>query len=459
VDRCRFRSQAQLCGGTGISRAGRPSGSRQLIGRTVAASDPHTISRAEFDKLSFTAIGETILNCRSHLSSDAKDQEAASPGQAFYAALAGDYAINLDRLAARARPDVDRHIPCHLFHSGQGVAPFSVGPVEFLPRADWLIRYVKDPAQLHHIQQVESGAMGADDFRERALAPSTGEDLHVAWTVSSSFRNFGWVATIRLRGHELRQSHHKASIIIGLAIDAVGLRFQMEDARRFTKAGRQHLYSEYRLATSPEGALLGGSSVQLRGLGAKPGALAAKMAAERPFLDAAGKVLDRYVKGRQTGRAPHLVERWANALYWVGEARREASDFMAVVNYGCAADGLSGAGGNAGAMTAFAEAALNPEGKPTPPGSLRIADVVTRVYREGRTKLTHGEMAGLLEDLSEARAIGDALLVNLFDRVTFELAEVISNRPQILTIDEKSAYRAFEARLRQRPEARGTDYK
>jgi hypothetical protein len=41
--------------------------------------------------------------------------------------------------------DADHHIPCHLFHSGQGVAPFSVGPVEFLPRADWLIRYVKDP--------------------------------------------------------------------------------------------------------------------------------------------------------------------------------------------------------------------------------------------------------------------------------------------------------------------------
>jgi hypothetical protein len=251
-----------------------------------------------------------------------------------------------------------------------------------------------------------------------------------------------------MSGHELRQSHDKALIITGLVIDAIGLRFQMEDARRFTKAGRQHLYSEKRLATSPEGALLGGSSVQMPGLGAEPGALAAKMAAERPFLDAASKVLDVYVKGRQTGRAPHLVERWANALYWVGEARREASDFMAVVNYGCAADGLSGAGGDATAMTDFAEAALNPKGQPTPPRSLSIADAVTTVYREGRNKLGHGEMPGLLEDLSKPRAIGDELLVNLFDRVTFKLAEVITDRPQILTIDEKNAYRAFKARLR-----------
>ncbi len=409
-----------------------------------------TISRAEFDKLSFTAIGKTILNCGSHLPSDAKDREAASPDQAFYVALAGDYAVNLDRLAGSARPDVDRHIPCQLFHSDQGVASFSVGPVEFLPRADWLIRYVKDPASLNHIQQVESGAVTADEFRRRALASGGGEDLRTAWSVLTSLRNFGWVATIRMSGHELRQSHHKASIIIGLAVDAVGLRFHVEDARRFTKAGRQHLYFENRLATSPEGALLGGSSVQMPGLGGKPGALAAKMAAERPFLDAAGKVLDAYVKGRQTGRAAHLVERWANALYWVGEARREASDFMAVVDYGCAADGLSGAGGDAAAMTAFAEAALNPQGLPTPPGSRSIADAVTTVYREGRNKLAHGETAGLLEDLSEARAIGDALLANLFDRVTLELAEVITNRPQILTLDEKHAYLAFEARLRQR---------
>ena len=100
-----------------------------------------------------------------------------------------------------------------------------VGPVEFLPRADWLNRYVKDPTRLHLIQQVESGAMSAEKFRERALAPSSGEDVRTAWRVLSSLRNFGWVATIRMSGHELGQSHHKASIIIGLAIDAVGLRF------------------------------------------------------------------------------------------------------------------------------------------------------------------------------------------------------------------------------------------
>jgi len=409
-----------------------------------------TIIREKFNQLSFTAIGKTILNSPTHLPKDVEDMKTALVDDDFYVALAADYVDNLKRLADQARPDVDRHIPCDLFHSDQRVPAFSVGPVEFRPRADWIDCFVTDSVERAHIEQVETGAQHIEDLRRQALARGSARNLYNAWSVLSSLRGFAWVATIRMTGHELSQSHFKASIFAGLAIDAIGLRFQVEDARHFTKAGRQHLFAEDRLATSINGAFLRGSSVQMAGLGSKPGALAAKMAAERPFLDAAGRVLEVYVQGRQAGRAPHLVERWANALYWFGEARREASDFMAVVNYGCAADVLSGAGGKAVAMTKFAEAALNPKGEPTPPGSLSIADAVTKVYQEGRNKLVHGEVSGLLEDVAETRSIGDVLLASLFDAVTDELAKIVASRPQILATDEKHAYRAFQERLRRR---------
>ena len=71
--------------------------------------------------------------------------------------MADDYKNNVNRLAAAVRPDLDRHIPCHLFHTDQGVPPFSVGPVDFLPRANWLTRYVKNTAQLDHIRKVDRG--------------------------------------------------------------------------------------------------------------------------------------------------------------------------------------------------------------------------------------------------------------------------------------------------------------
>lgn len=408
-----------------------------------------TITREAFTKIAFRGIGLALRDCRSH--SPAEISPDTELNSAFYAKIAADYQTNLDRLAAAARPDLDRHFPCHLFHTKEAVPAFSVGPVEFLPRADWIVRYVKDQTVRGYIAQVENGALASDSLRKQAFVPQSDRSLHDAWDILSWLQTHTWVATIRMKGHELSQSHQKASIIVGLALDAIGLRFQVEDARRFAKAGRQHLYAEDRMATTKTGQFLKGWSVQMPGIGAAPGVLAAMMQSEQSFLDAAGNVLQAYVDGRQTSSAHPLIERWANALYWVGEARREASDFMAVVKYGCAADGLSGAGGDAKVMTTFAEAALNPKGTPTPPNTLSIDDAVTTVYREGRNKLAHGEMAGLLEDVSKIRTVGDNLLVLLFDVVTFELDTVINTRKEILTLPEKIAYRALEARLKQRP--------
>ena len=405
-----------------------------------------TIVRKSFNRLSFTAIGDAVANSPAHL-----DPTEDPPGDCFYAAVAADFSAKLDDLANKARNDVDRHIPCHLFDLSQSVAGFAVGPVEFLPRAEWLNRYVTNKVHLGLIQDVESRTVPYEDLRQQALSQGATQDLHEAWRILSALRNFTWVATLRISGHELDQSHRKASVIVGLAIDTIGMRFLVNDARKFTRMGRQHLYSEERLASTPDGRFLSGSSIRMPGLGAKPGALATKMAAERPFLDDAGKVFEAYLAGRQTGSAPHLVERWMNALYWFGEARREASDFMAVVNYGCSVDGLSGAGGVCQEMIKFAKAALNPKGNPTPAGALSVADAVTRLYVEGRNKLAHGEAPGLFEDLSELRAIGDDLLAKLFDIITIELADFIRNNPKYLTVSEKHAFRALKTRLDQRP--------
>ena len=406
-----------------------------------------TIARKVFDKLSFTAIGDAIAACPRHLP---QGQTTGAVDDSFYQMMAADYEANLQAGSARTRPDLDRHIPCHLFDTSQNVLAFNVGPVAFRPRADWIAVYVTDPAVLHHVQQVENGMVTFDDFTRQALAQGSAADELQAWEVLSSLRGYGWVATVRMQGHEPARSHEKASVIVGLAIDVIGLRFHLEDARLLTKSGRQHLFSEARLTTTMTGQFLKGSSSSRAGLGGPPGALAAKMLAEQPFLNDAGRVLDAYVSARNTSKAPHLVERWANALYWFGEARREASDFMAVVDYGCAADGLSGAGGDAKAMTEFAEAALNPKAAPTGAGSLSVSDAVSKVYREGRNKLAHGEESGLFEDQSDTRAIGDNLLSLLMNELTPEIAEIIANRPQILTVPEDHAYRALITRLKSR---------
>jgi hypothetical protein len=408
-----------------------------------------TIDREAFMKLSFQAIGDTLRDCQSHLPTipGGQNEHDVLLGDDFYALLVNDYQERLQQLAASASPDVDRHIPCHLFHSDQAVPAFAVGPVHFRPRTEWLDSFVKDAEVRELIRQVEGSELNEEELNIRSVTAEGGRCASQALDVLRTLRRYSWVATIRMEGHEHARSHFKASIVVGLAIDAIGLRFQVEDARRFAKAGRQHLFAEDRFATTLDGRILRGSSVQMPGIGGRPGALAAKMEGEQSFLDAAGNILQHYINGRRSGQALHLVERWANALYWVGEARREASDFMAVVNYGCAADGLSGAGGKAKDMTSFAEIALNPGGETVPEGALTVATAVHKVYREGRNKLAHGETSGLLEDLVEPRVVGESLLSALFDVVTPVLADLLQNEPNLFKVDEKQAYRLLEAKL------------
>lgn len=415
-----------------------------------------TVSRKLLTDLSFKATGEAIAAAQKHLPPEGEASENDELPDGFYSALAAEYTRSLDKLISGAKVDVDRHIPCHLFHENQGVPAFSVGPVTFLPRVEWFRRYVKDSAQLGLILKVEGGQLDWAELQKQASAQESGPDVRGARRHLDAMGRYSWVATIRLSGHDLKRSHEKALTLVGLAIDVLGLRFQVQDARRFVKAGRQHLYSENRIGTTVDGRFLEGWSTEMPGLGSSPGALANKVAAERPFLDAAGKVLGAYVQGLHTDNGSALAEHWANALYWVGEARREGTDFMAVVKYGCAADILCNAGGVQTKMTAFAEAALNPQNTPPKPQAVTIKDAVRKVYGEGRNKLAHGEMSGLLQDLSEPRNLGDLLLCALFDVVTIELAALIDAGSPALTVGEDHAYRALMTRLQNRRPTSGT---
>lgn len=413
-----------------------------------------TIQREAFDHLSFKAIGQAIRAAHTRLLTVDEDaDESVEHESVFYRELTADFRNILDRLAEEVRVDVDRHIPCTLFHENQQVPAFAIGPVEFLPRADWLDRFVRDGETRALVAEVEQGQTTIDEIRRRTLEPDSGPAIRDALTAIDFLRGYSWVGTIQAVGHEARQSHRKMSTIVGLAIYAVGLLFLADDARRFTKAGRAHLGGEIRLATALDGGqFISGSSANVPGLGSAPGTLAAKILEERDFLDAAGTILNVYLTSRQKTGAPHLVEAWANALYWIGEARREMSDFMAVVMYGCAADMLSGASGDSDKITEFVETALAPAEDSEPrDDALSVDAVVKMVYDKGRSNLAHGDTPGLLEDFSEPRRVGDFLLANLFYVVTLALAEIISDeRSRVLEVRKQHAYRGLKERLRRR---------
>jgi hypothetical protein len=275
-----------------------------------------TLAPEAFARLSWLAIGAALAASPTHLN----PAEGNLVGDAFYAAMESDYRSTLESLVASATVDIYRHIPCDLFHPNQGVPPFNIGPVQFLTRDKWLARFVPSQKRRDYVQQVSDGHLSPKQLLDLSTGNTADRDAYAAWTVVNFLRAHDWVASILIERHEPAQSHHKATVLVGLALDALGLLFEAQDAIKLTKAGRQHLYSEDRLATGTNGEIYGGASVQMPSLGAAPGYLAKLIAGQAPFLGAAGKVLDAYVQGRETGEAPNLVERWAKRS--TGSARR-----------------------------------------------------------------------------------------------------------------------------------------
>lgn len=406
----------------------------------------HQVSEGELEKMSFRAIGSALAGAKDFIPEIT--DEASFDHAAFYAALESKHRSGIDEQVEEAIVDLDRHIPCELFDPDSAVQTFSIGPVTFRPRRDWIRWFVVDDDVRALVEAVQDRAIEAAQLRADAYDESADRTAHMAWRIVDFLRGWGWMATVHVEKHEPIQSHLKGSVLVRLAMDALGCRFLAADAVLFAAAGRQHLYHEQRLASRSDGVLFWGSSSQMAGIGAREGVLQGLIERERSFLDAAGVILTRYQQSRQSGTAPNLVERWANALHWFGEARRQTSDFMAVVNYGVAADILTGAGGLARKIVDFTSIALKQSPQVAVFSTHSIDDVVEQVYVNGRHKFAHGEVGGLFETRTVTRDLGDTLLQTLFDRVTPALAAVITTRPIMLEQTKRRDYAAFTAFLK-----------
>jgi hypothetical protein len=412
------------------------------LAAAVRASSTEASSRfsaATYERLSMIALGDTIAHLKER------------------AAAAIDTSANIDtdtvlefyhsKLApklARAAMDLYRHIPCHIFHSNDVSTEFTVGPVHFLIRDAWSDRYIANDK------------IGAEVTRawDQDSPPDSSQQLtdHEKLQINSILNTIGshrWVGTVLIRSHDPDSSHSKANVLVGLGLDSLSLVLAAQDGVLLNRAGNSFFRGGSRLATSTDGTIISGSSARLPGLGGRPGMADQFLVETAKFREAVGHILTAYAHAHHNGQdAPWLIERWVNALHWFGEARRESSDFMAVVKYGCALDILSGAGGNVAKMSRYIRFALGVEeatdqaGKP-----LSVSDLVNNVFNDGRSALAHGEAFGLLTDRSADRVRADSIVQHSIQSVTEPLATIVQQSDRMLTVGKDAQLKAFEARL------------
>lgn len=395
-------------------------------------------SAATHERLSLMALGDTI----SHLKETAASSVDSSSTIETEAILQF-FRLRLEENLARARLDLYRHIPCHLFHNHKPNATFFVGPIQFSPRTAWAKRFVVE-------EPVRAETLRAWDGHTSPQEQLTSQNQLAVESVLRTIGNHGWVGTVFIRGHDAESSHAKANVLVDLALDSLNLMLEPADGILLNRAGVPFFPGGARLGTTLDGTIVSGSSARLPGLGGHPNRTGEFLAETSNFREAVGRILTAYADAHHEGRdAPWLVERWVNSLHWFGQARREASDFMSVVKYGCALDILSGAGGNLGKMTSYVEAAFGIAQVTDQAGrTVPLEELINNLFNDGRSALAHGEAFGLLNDRSADRARADAMVRHLLAQVAEPLAKLVETKDRVLSVDKDAQIRAFTTRLR-----------
>ncbi len=315
-------------------------------------------------------------------------------------ALAADFKKRLDERLTAIQHDVVHYFPCQIFDD-TSVGSFVIGPVRFSSRLEWL-------------NEVET--IGR-------IKPEWVGDVHNAWTNDSEIhqeitpanteaqiiiQEFGacpWVAAVTIKGNHVGRSKERATTAVRLAIDALALITTPSQAACLRGPGDAlHPTHSITLTQLPGRVPMMGYAGNVPGFGGPPNYARTLVTGIESFRQAAGSAISAITATESSGtNHPKLRERWCNALFWFGEARRDAADFMALVHYGMALDILA-KGGKARGILRMVSALLSCQ--PTDPVSKdgpTLEQAIKHIYNECRSQFCHGGRPALLEDLPFSR--------------------------------------------------------
>lgn len=201
-----------------------------------------------------------------------------------------------------------------------------------------------------------------------------------------------------------------------LAIDALGVVLEHRHALKFRAVGdRLSNGIDTSFAQAQGGRFWVGNSLDVPGLDGAAGLAQDFVAGTARYREAVGKAIASFVAPSPADK-PNLYQRWYDALFWFGEARRDTEGFMALTRYGMSLDILA-KGGRAPGITALLAAMLAIKADdPFLTDGTPLRKTVERIYNEGRSQFGHGGRPALLEDLPFPRIAADTLTMFALER-------------------------------------------
>ena len=264
--------------------------------------------------------------------------------------------------------------------------------------ADWLsgkilMRWPKSPLA-HKIYQLGADRRYANDVL-KAVGPCE------------------WIIAVEVRGRDHSRAAESASVAATVALDTLGLPMPRSAALNLRGPGQDVNPRFQREMFQLDNQYLGLSvSIDWPRVGGTPGSHARLITNMAQLGDAAGRAIASFLSVEKTKNA-ELMRRWVEAMYWFGQARRERTEFIALVKFGIALDVLAKGGKKEGILK-LTQAILGKSGDDVIASNNRkLKDVVEILYNDGRSQIAHGGKLALLHDLPIELDLADRLTAHV----------------------------------------------
>ncbi|MBX9872457.1 MAG: hypothetical protein K2X75_10705 [Burkholderiaceae bacterium] len=281
-------------------------------------------------------------------------------------------------------------------------SPFSLGPVTFLNRTDWINsvdfpqqgkdNYLSQSEANHRWKEILSVALQKpnDDFPIEGLAHA----------VYSAVAKCPALVKVTVRGCELKFSRKLARLVAKTALDSISLAFgapecflqQALQDERLPPVGSNSLVETRGFLWLP------GTSLSARIPSLSPERVKQALSDMNAILPAFAAILAGLVDPANH-RHPKLATRWATALDWFGEGNRELSDAIALAKLGTCLDVLCCGGKNVGIRNMVVHLTGTDSETQVIRGARprTLAQLVKDIYDHGRSKILHGTHYDRLE--------------------------------------------------------------
>lgn len=330
--------------------------------------------------------------------------------------LDDDPAESADAVLANIRAALGKQVSGHGFREfafgctlfgNTTVKPFTIGPVNFESRLDWLARKHREGGISTVMRRRLEQAWQGKRLRKRKPSRSSISEADILGSVGSC----AFVCSVATNGLAVEAGQEKALTAARLAIATIALLWQTPskslEGMNLLIDRRPHLqktlifipgkvvFSGSRWSHSPHGPCVNSGDWET-------------MFSDKSDLFAVwGLVLDYMVSPTGAVARPKMMNTLAQALLWFYEGCRETVNLMAIVKFSAALDALA-CGRKAPGIRRLINTRLNiQDSSPIRPDGPTLMQAINEIYGNGRSRTIHGTNEKLGHDWTGTKGLAE----------------------------------------------------